>query len=104
MLLCSPSYGRDVGRILMRRLIPGVVRRALNRLRGHDPTSLPTVVKAAEIADDKPRFDGEYSRQWWETRDDAGQNSAEGYWKQREHPFRLKIGEAISQLDGQRTA
>ncbi|CAN7315361.1 class I SAM-dependent methyltransferase [Bradyrhizobium sp. LjRoot220] len=84
----------------MRRLIPVGVRQALNRLRGPHPVPLPPAVTTAETADDKPRFDGEHSRQWWETRDDAGQNSAEGYWKQKEHPFRLKIGETISQLDG----
>jgi len=76
-------------------------RRALNRLRRRRPAPPAPVAVVAEIADDKPRFDGEHSRQWWETRDDAGQNSAEGYWKQREHPFRLKIGETVSKLDGQ---
>jgi len=82
----------------MRRLIPMRVRQALNRLRAPRPVPSATAVKSA---DDRPQFDGEHSRRWWETRDETEQNSADGYWKQREHPFRLMIGETISKLDGQ---
>jgi len=44
-------------------------------------------------------FDGEHSKRWWKTRDEA-QSSAQGYWNQRTFPARTAIAEEIAKLEG----
>lgn len=45
-------------------------------------------------------YSGAHSRNWWATRDAAGQSSAQSFWEGRGHPARAMIAAAVAAVPG----